>query len=731
MNSLIINYALCIAISCGLSCFIYKILYSICECTNLTELVVGSTVFVNYNKNIDYLIYGIYIAIFFVCFLILKKVLPSFEIKDKIKDFKLPVREGNPQILQVLQTLSTFMYFLLYPSKNLTEYPILLFIVLFLIVLANADIYFKIIFKDKKVSPLAIIPLLLLVFGHSYNFGTVNIDDYHFGEKFGTYFLTHFQGMKVFQDINLIHGYNDIFSGFIANKIFGEYTIYSFLLAETLIYNLNLILSLFLGFLIFSKNPIFITGILVNSFYYFNVYFLIALGFLKKEALNAKDVIWLQWYIVACFILTAFWFQAGIFFAMGLLPVALYKLYQLIKRKNAFKLLYLAVTYAFFKVIFKDFISGAYNYHLISDVMSYANGFPVFKYTEIWSNFIKLFALLAVPCFVIEGIKAYKNKNLQLFFVYTFATLFAIVASVYALTRIDYIMFSRIRYISIAYITILLPFIFTITKSVWLKYTKYVFTALLIVLIAVNFNGKWDNSVQGRDFELNKIQKQNIEDMKNFVDKYSRKDDYILDLTNRGLNYFYLQRKAPYNMISYFNFTSEKEEDVALKQIKQNPPKIIILKSDNIVHDEIYPMIRINKIVKWILTNNYELVQDKGLVYFVKTDKDLKYSYSKKDLQILDEILGNKDLKQLPQSWANNIENVGLKKISENVYEDTFKGKMQLVKFGSPVTDNFEIKMKGSTSTLKFNTNNATAVLIPLEIYPSWYLKPSKIIIEK
>ena len=730
MNSLVINYALCIALSCGLSCFIYKIFYSICECTNLTELVVGSTIFKNYNKNIDYLIYGIYIAIFFICFLILKKVLPNFEIKDKLKDFQFPVREGNPQILQVLQTLSTFMYFLLYPSKNLTEYPILLFIVLFLIVLANADIYFKIIFKDKKVSPLAIIPLLLLVFGHSYNFGNINIDDYHFGEKFGTYYLAHFQGFKLFQDINLIHGYNDIFSGFVANKVFGEYTVYSFLLAETLIYNLNLILSLFLGFLIFSKNPILITGILVNSFYYFNVYFLIALGFLKKEMLSQKPTFWLQWYIVAVFLMTAFWFQVGIFVAVALLPVALYKLYQLLKHKQMVKILYLVVTYLFFKMIFKEFISGAYNYHLISDTLSYANCFPVFKWSEVWSNFIKLFALLAVPCFVIEGIKAYKNKNLQLIFVYAFATLFAIGASVYALTRIDYIMFSRIRYISIAYITILLPFIFMITKSIWLKYTKYIFTILLVILIALNFNGKWDNSIQGRDFELNKIQKQNIEDMKNFVDKYSSKDDYILDLTNRGLNYFYLQRKAPCNMISYFNFTSEKEEDVALEQIKQHPPKIIILKSDNVTHDEIYPMIRINKIMKWILTNNYKLVQDKGLVYLVKTDKDVKHLYSQKDLQILDEILGNKDLKQLPQSWANNMENVDLKKVSKNVYMDTFKGKMQLVKFEEPIIGGFEVKMEGSNSTLRFNTKNAKAVLIPLEIYPSWYLNPGEIVIE-
>lgn len=730
MNSLIINYALCIALSCGLSCFIYKILYSFYECTNLSELVIGSTIFANYNKSIDYAIYGIYVAIFFLCFFVLKKVLPTFEIKDFVKDIKLPLREGNPQILQVLQTLSTFMYFLLYPSRNLTEYPILLFIVLFLIVLANADIYFKIIFKDKKVSPLAIIPLLLLVFGHSYNFGTVNIDDYHFGEKFGTYYLTHFQGFKIFQDINLVHGYNDIFSGYVANKVFGEYTVYSFLLAETLIYNLNLILSLFLGFLIFSKTPIFITGILVNSFYYFNVYFLIALGFLKKEMLSKKPVFWLQWYIIAVFLMSAFWLPVGIFFAIGLLPPAIYMFYQLVKRKQMVKILYLVVTYLFFKMLLKDFIVGAYNYHLISDTLSYANGFPVFKWTETWSSFIKLFALLATPCFVLEVFKAFKNKNLQLTFIYSFATLFAVVSSIYALTRIDYIMFSRIRYISIAYITILLPFIFMITKSIWLKYTKYVFTILLLVLIALNFNGKWDNSAQGRDFEMNKVQKQNIEDMRNYVNKYSAKDDYILDLTNRGLNYFYLERKSPCNMISYFNFTSEKEEDIALEQIKKHPPRIIILKSNNIVHDEILPMLRINKIMKWVLTNNYKLVQDKGLVYFVKADKDINYSYSKQDLQMLDEILGNKDLKQLPQAWANNMENIKLKKISENIYKDTFKGKLQLIKFEKPTTKDFEIKMKGSNSTLKFSTNNANAVLIPLENYPSWYLNPDKIILE-
>ena len=66
----------------------------------------------------------------------------------------------------------------------------------------------------------------------------------------------------------------------------------------------------------------------------------------------------------------------------------------------------------------------------------------------------------------------------------------------------------------------------------------------------------------------------------------------------------------------------------------------------------------------------------------------------------------------------------------ENVYMDTFKGKMQLVKFEEPITGGFEVKMEGSNFTLRFNTKNAKAVLIPLEIYPSWYLNPGEIVIE-
>ena len=54
MSSLIINYAICIAISSGLSYFLYKILYTAFQCTNLNELVISSVVFANYNKNIHY-----------------------------------------------------------------------------------------------------------------------------------------------------------------------------------------------------------------------------------------------------------------------------------------------------------------------------------------------------------------------------------------------------------------------------------------------------------------------------------------------------------------------------------------------------------------------------------------------------------------------------------------------------------------------------------------------------
>ena len=723
MSSLIINYAICIAISSGLSYFLYKILYTAFQCTNLNELVISSVVFANYNKNIDYAIFFIYLALFFIVFSIIKRFIPVFEIKDFIKDINLPEHNGNKHILDLLQTLCSFMYFLLYPNNG-NNYPILLFIIILLIIITNADIYFKIIFKNRKISPFAIAPLAVFLFGKSYNFGTVTVDDYHIGEKFATYWLYHFQNFELFKDINLIHGYNDLFSGFIANKVFNEYTIYSFYLAETLIYNINLILTVILGYIIFSQNPVLITGIFVNCFYYFNVYFLTALLFLKKEFIQ-QPFRWLQIYIICAFLMTAFWIHIGIFLFLALLPLAVYLFIKLIKQNQHSRIFYLLLLSFAFGLLLKDFILNSFNYHLISNPLSYANGFPDLKIHQIWSDFIKLFALLSMPCFIIEGFKAYKNKNIQLTFVYTFAVLLPLLGLTYELTRIDYIMFSRIRFISIAYITILLPFIFYTTKSLWLKYTKYIFSILLIILCCLNFTDKWDNTIKLPEkniiptignIELENSQQKRIENVKRIIDKYSEKDDYILDLTNRGLYYFYFERKIPCNMISYFNFTSQQEEKIALEQIKQNPPKIIIIKSDNILHDEIKPALRIKSIYRWILDNNYRVLEDNNNVYLIKESKKVKYT--KKELKLLDEILSNNDLKNLPQSWGNSAKNMKLAEGKDLLYMEVSTKNPNII----------EIKMKNSNSKLTFNIDNKTKfVLIPLDNYSSWYLSPDKI----
>lgn len=723
MNSLIINYAICIAVSSGLSYFLYKILYTAFQCTNLHELVISSVVFANYNKNIDYAIFFIYIALFFIIFGILKKVLPVFEIKDFIKDIKFPEHKGNKHILDIIQTLCSLMYFLLYPNNG-NSYPILLFIIVLLIIITNADIYFKIIFKNRKISPFAIAPIAVFFFGHSYNFGTVAVDDYHMGEKFGTYWLYHFKNFELFKDINLIHGYNDLFSGFLANRIFNEYTVYSFYLAETLIYNINLVITVILGYIIFSENPILITGIFVNCFYYFNVYFLTGLLFLKKELMQ-NPFRWLQLYIISAFLMTAFWTHIGIFLFLALLPLAIYLAIKLVKQKQFGRILYLILLTLAFGLLFKDFILSAYNYHSISNPLSYANGFPELKFNQLWSDFIKLFALLAMPCFVIECVKAYKEKHFQLVFAYSFAVLLPLLGLTYELTRIDYILFSRIRFISIAYITIFFPFVFNITKSLWLKYTKYVFGILLIILCCLNFNSKWDNTSKLPEtkslpaigtIKIENSQQKRLENVKKIIDKYSDKDDYILDLTNRGLYYFYFERKIPYNMISYFNFTSKNEEVIALEQLKNHPPKIIILKSDNILHDSIKPALRINSIYKWILKNNYRILEDNGNVFLIKSQTPIKYN--KKELKQLDEILSNKDLKKLPQSWGSSIKNFYLKDGKELLY----------VEIETKLPTEIEVSMKNSDNKLILNTDEKVkSILIPLDNFPSWYLNPDEI----
>lgn len=725
MNSLIINYGLCIVISTFLSCVGYKVLYSLFECCNLKELIIGSTIVENYDKAIDYWIYFIYIALFFVSFFVLKKVLPKFEINFKLPEFAMPQLNGNAQILKGLQTICSLFYFLLYPNNG-TVYPVLLFVIIFFVVLANVDIYFKVFSKKSQLSPFAVAPLVIFFFGLSYNFGTVTPDDYHLGERFGSFYLINVHGYKIFQDISIVHGFNDLIAGFLALKLFKETSLYAFYMADTLIFNLNLLITFFLGWHVFSKNKALMCGIFLICFSYFNVYFLMALSMLKKSILE-KPFLWLKIYIVGAFLLTAFWLQFGVFLTLALSPVAIFMVKKLLNFRQFRKLVYLALLFLVMFLLFKDFIFNALNAQSMVNILSGANGYPEFKVHQICSNFIKLFSLLALPCFVLECIKAYKNRDLQLYFIYLFAVIFVLVSLVYALTRIDFIMFSRVRFISIAYLTIFLPFVFSVTKSTWLNVYKYVLTFALVIFIGVNFKyvSRWEtqklpenNTIPqiGR-LELNEDYQRNITDLKAFVGKNSDKDDYFLDLTNRGLLYFILDRKNPTSQMAMFNFTSEKQDALALEQVKTNQPKIILISSNNIQHDMVYPSMRLNRVYKWILKNNYKLVEDKNNIFLVKSEKPVKYT--KSELELLDSVLTTPNLKKLPISWANSINNFDLKQGKDLVLFD--------VNVNEPTS--LRVGMKGDNPELFMDIDKTTKVLVPLDIYASWVLNPKSVTI--
>ena len=134
------------------------------------------------------------------------------------------------------------------------------------------------------------------------------------------------------------------------------------------------------------------------------------------------------------------------------------------------------------------------------------------------------------------------------------------------------------------------------------------------------------------------------------------------------------------------------------------------------MHDEIKPALRINSIYKWILDNNYKILEDNDNIFLIKSEKSVKYN--KKELKLLDEILSNNGLKNLPQSWGNSLKSLNLKDGKDLLF----------IELETNYPNKLEIGMKNSESKLFFSVDKkTTSVLIPLDNFVSWYLNPNEI----
>ncbi|MDD3436725.1 MAG: hypothetical protein PHC64_06200 [Candidatus Gastranaerophilales bacterium] len=634
---------------------------------------------------------------------------------------------------------------------NKNFYFPLVCLIVFLILFSLIRIYRCVYIKNEKFSLVTFLPLILYFWGTNYIYNAINIDDFHNGETLATFYIHDKFHAKFYKDIMLVHGFVDIVPPWLGKYIFNNNNIYGFLLGNSLWANISLLLNSSLALFVFRKKPILASGILLmlplfstSSFFYT---FALAYLFLLEKMTDTKSIVWLYVYTISAFIIANYSTTIGTAWFIASLPLAFYMFYCLLKSEmniktkllQVFSLLFLNVLILY---CLKDFYAEYFQkaqFYIHANLFSFGNNFSEsIHFREIFSSFIKLFAFLTVPCFIVELVNSDK-KNKQYVFMLIFAVLWCSLLINYSFGRIDYIKLGRFRQISFAYITVLIPYLIFISRPKFTKYLEILLIASIFITsvpIFIHFNIKHDKS-SGFGLNLNYINR--LINLKTFVDKNSENLYDYLDLTNRGMHYMYMIKKPPIPYFSFYTIVSTKQAKDALNKIIKNEPNVILISSSNLLYDDIYPSLRINPIYRWILlSGKYSILEDNGNVFLLKKNIH-KYNYS--ELKHLDNIFSKGNLERLPEAWGNSIKNLPIRKtdVEKNIlvfkntgiikFKNALDGRETDLLYINPETDsackdktiNYQMSINNSDSTLTFR-GKGKEFLVPFDNYPSWLL---------
>ena len=716
------------ALSFWLTTIAYKFLYNTCRYSNLKDFYSGVSIYEDHNKYLDTHIYFLYLILFFIFTYILSflgKTKPEKNTSDIIetKDSKIK------NIFLKLQYIPLFGFLLINPINH-NLYPKVLAISLILVVFVLIDVYKC--QKKSTFSAFSISALLFIFFFYSNNIQFYPIDDHHFGETFATFFLHNNFNLQYYKDIMLIHGYIDVLPSWIGKYLFNTNTMYGYLLGETLYRNLGLIFLLISGCYIFKSNKQLIIPIVLLPMPLHCALFCMGYIILTKiQNVNIRFIL----YIIFSFTFCMLWTTIGSFWLLASLPLAFYT----IQKKPEFKyilsgiILLIILILSFREPIFY-YLSESKNY-LNGFLYSFGNNFGNFGEINIFEYIYKIFALLFIPVLIIQLIKEYRceSRNTDKILFLVFAILFAIISLPYTLGRIDGSGFIRLGYISSAYIFIFLPyFILNFCSIKFIKISKIIYTAIIIFAIGLNITTIY-NKVKYVEIKHIDAQQVYLDNLNEYFKKFD-KNFTLFDMTNRGMNYLYLNKKCPVKYTSYYNSISSKQAENSLKRLKQNPPDVIIIYANNITHDNIYPSLRINPIYRWILlSGKYRYEKYKNYEFMVKEENQ---SFSKNDLLMLDLVLSNYNLKFLPEVWAKSIKKLPLKEIQKEFFFYTEQNKLTILfnseQKGSDIDfiylgnnikspSKYIIKINNSESELTCYSKTGK-LLIPFDNYPSWIL---------
>ena len=606
--------------------------------------------------------------------------------------------------------------------------------------------------KILKVSPFALVPLVIFFFGAKYT-TLNNVSDYfHFGETFATYWLAKTYNLQYLSDIYITHGLCDVFPGYISEIIFGKLSINNFLNAQVLINNtIILLMFIFISFL-FQKNYLFlilflifpptnITSMTSLCRLYLAIQYLYFAFFITlfNNKIFEKPCLWLLLYTVSSCLFCTFQLNVGFPYLIVTLPFAVYIFIKSIKNikniKNKLFFISIAVLFIIY-ILFKTmpyitqlFYNSQYYLHVWGNFIPHININNIFNIVQ-YAFFPLFFAL-----FIKEFLKKEKNiKNLAILFI---TISFSIIRIKYELGRPDYT-FARSIDTSHMILSFLVPYFIFINKEEYPKIYQFFKKFLSILFIYYLLSNVRQPLILNKtiDTQINTYSDTAVRLIKQ-IDKTN--DKTYLNLTNAGMYYYFLNKKPPINFMVQTNIYSPDRCISSLKYLENNPPEIIHFLSGRPSWLSCIS-ININPIYKWIfLKNSWNVVTKDNVILLVKSDKPRKFT--QKELEILDNsTMSMSNLQKLPEAWGKYF-----KKLKKKLKQVDFKYKIENNKEKNSIEIEFEKPIKGididfillknnialqapyiisidsSKSNILF-TSSSKQSLIPFDNFPSWLL---------
>ncbi len=138
-------------------------------------------------------------------------------------------------------------------------------------------------------------------------------------------------------------------------------------------------------------------------------------------------------------------------------------------------------------------------------------------------------------------------------------------------------------------------------------------------------------TIDGADFGLDRMGRLAVDDMQldrlkrlsQLMANHLKPDETYLDLSNRSANYFYLDRRPPVPIPAVYNMASIPDQQRSVALLRRDPPPLVLMEADNIVHDGVAHSLRAPVLYRYIADTYVPAWEKNFVVGFPKETVDL------------------------------------------------------------------------------------------------------------